>query len=204
MSCHDSGSECVLTKSRRGGNFRYYRTGPRMAAADSYDAAPTHPDNISSSQETESPVDEGSVARDDSGDLLAMELRNPSDALQILAFSGHQPPAHHSTTNPNAATNPGMQGSIETTLNQPHQTRFHTQSTGTIFDGYELVQRGLLRPSLVSELLLKFVICFSIQLASAYNGLDMPATTTRTAQSSPRIYYALQAQPRFRNQTTSF
>ena len=204
MSCHDSGSECVLTKSRRGGNFRYYRTGPRMADADSVEAARTHSDHISSSQEAESPVNEGSVVRDDSGDLLAMELRNPSDALQILAFSGDQPPARHSTTSPNAATNPGMQGSTETILSQPHRTRFHAQSTSTIFDDYELVQRGLLRPSLVSELLLKFVIHFLFSWHRLTVDLDMPATTTHTVPSSPPIYCALQAQPRFRNQTTSF
>ncbi|KAK1143281.1 hypothetical protein N8T08_006808 [Aspergillus melleus] len=75
-----------------------------------------------------------------------MELRNPSDALQILALSGDQPPARHSTTSPNGAP----------ALSQPHQTRYHAQPTATIFDDYELVQRGLLRPSLVSELLLKY------------------------------------------------
>ena len=199
VSCHDSGSECVLTKSRRGGNFRYYRTGPGMAAADSVEAAPTHSDNVSSSQEAESPVNEGSVVREDSGDLLAMELRNPSDALQILAISGYQPPK-----SPNAATNPGMQGSTETILSQPHRTRLHAQSTSTIFDDYELVQRGLLRPSLVSELLLKFVIHFLFSWHRLTVDLDMPATTTHTVPSSPPIYCALQAQPRFRNQTTSF
>lgn len=89
-----------------------------------------------------------------------MELRNPSDALQILALSGDQSRARHSTTSPNGVTGPVMQGSMETTLSQPRETRSNAQSTATIFDDYELVQRGLLRPSLVSELLLKLVIHF--------------------------------------------
>jgi hypothetical protein len=130
-----------------------------MDPVNSCDTDPTHSNNISG-PERASLDNEGSVSRDDSGDVLAMELRNPSDALQILALSGDQARARHSTTSPNGATDPVMQGSMETTLSQTREARYHAQSTATIFDDYELVQRGLLRPRLVSELLLKLVFHF--------------------------------------------
>ncbi|KAJ5259387.1 hypothetical protein N7478_012368 [Penicillium angulare] len=156
VACHESGSDCVLTKTRRGGNFRHYRTGSQTAAANVDDTAHTYTENISIPIEAESPDDGRSVSRNDSGDLLAMELRNPSDALHILAFSGDQPPARHSSKSPNAPTDPVVYGSMDTTSSLSQQSQLHTQSTVTIFDDYELVQRGILRPSIVSELLLKY------------------------------------------------
>lgn len=158
MGCHDSGNECILTKSRRGGNFRHYRTGRQLGTAGSDNTIFTQPDNIPGSQRDVSSDGEESVARDDSGGVLAMELRNPSDALHILAHSGDQPRARHSTTSPNGAAAPIAQGSTVTASNQPLESQHHVHPTCTVFDDYELVHRGLLRPSVVSELLLKSVI----------------------------------------------
>lgn len=90
-----------------------------------------------------------------------MELRNPSDALHILALSGDQPRARHSTASPTSAAVPLEQGSTATASNQPLESQHQVNPICTIFDDYELVQRGLLRPSLVSELLLKSVISAS-------------------------------------------
>ncbi|KAE8345152.1 hypothetical protein BDV24DRAFT_171090 [Aspergillus arachidicola] len=145
VGCYESGNECILlTKSRRGGNFKHYRAGPRL-------------DTISGPQHEMPSDDEESVVRDNSGGVLTMDLRNPSDALHILALSGDQPRARHSTTSPNSASAYLVPGSTATTSNQPVDPQYHVNPTHAIFDDYELVQRGLLRPSLVSELLLKYV-----------------------------------------------
>jgi hypothetical protein len=158
VACHESGKECILTKSRRGGNFRQYRAGPRLGTTDSGNTILTQLDNSSGPQRDVSSDGERSIARDDSGGVLAMELRNPSDALHILALSGDQPRARHSSISPNSAAVPIVQGSTATGSNQPLESEHHVHPICTVFDDYELVQRGLLRPSLVSELLLKSVI----------------------------------------------
>ncbi|KAL2821224.1 hypothetical protein BJX63DRAFT_418228 [Aspergillus granulosus] len=137
VACHESGSECILAKSCRGGNFRHSRPAPRGDAIYTDNSDPTQSNSIPDPSRQESFDDEGSVARDESGDVLAMELRNPSDALQILALSGNQPQARRSTTT------------------SPHGTT-DTPVPATIFDDYELVQRGLLPPGIVPELLLKY------------------------------------------------
>jgi hypothetical protein len=158
VACHESGNECTLTKSRRGGNFRHYRTEPRLYTTGSHNTLPTQPDNISGVQRDESPDDEGSVAGDDSRGVLALELRNPSDALHILALSGNQHGACHSAPGPNGAAAPIVRSSTATALVQPLESQNHVHSVSSIFDDYELVQKGLLRPSLVFELLLQSVM----------------------------------------------
>lgn len=154
MSCYQSGNECILsTKSRRGGNFRQFRGGPETEPAES-----TY---ISGQQGGESPEQEESEENGHSSDVLSMDLRNPSDALQILALSGDQPQRRQSTSISNEPADPGMQDSSSApTSCEPHQSHYKSQTTASIFDDYELVQRGLLRPSVVSELLFKFVINF--------------------------------------------
>lgn len=156
VSCYQSGNECILsTKSRRGGNFRQFRGGPETEPAES-----TY---ISCQQREESPDEEECVERGDSSDVLSMDLRNPSDALHILALSGDQPQGRQSTSIPNEPVdpNPEMQdGSSAPSSCQPQQSHYHSQTTASIFNDYELVQRGLLRPSVVAELLFKSVVNF--------------------------------------------
>ena len=100
--------------------------------------------------------------RQDSGDVLAMELRNPSDALQILALSGQaqstNPPGDQSSNigNRNDPMYAAPQDTDPAASNQPEPPKEYRPPSCTIFDDYELVQRGLLRASLVSELLYKF------------------------------------------------
>ncbi|KAF7586966.1 hypothetical protein BBP40_007965 [Aspergillus hancockii] len=114
-------------------------------------------DNSSGPQRDVSSDDERSVARDNSGGVLTIELRNPSNTLYILALSSDQPRARYSSISPNGAAVPIVQGSTATASNQPLESEHHVRPICTVFDNYELVQRGLLRPSLVSELLLKYV-----------------------------------------------
>lgn len=80
-----------------------------------------------------------------------MELRNPSDALQILALSGDNSEQGRNT-GPSSAGDDVLRGRMDAA---------HAQSMPTAFDDYALVQRGILRPGLVSELLLKCVVPFA-------------------------------------------
>ncbi|RJE21090.1 hypothetical protein PHISCL_06577 [Aspergillus sclerotialis] len=155
VACHESASECIFTKSRRGGNFRHHRLGPRIDPIDARDTGSTQLNDTRCPSREESFDDEGSVARNDSGNVLAMDLRNPSDALQILALSGNQSRARQSTGS-NRATETVVQSSADGVLNTPREPRNCAQPRATNFDDYELVQRGILRPSLVSELLFKY------------------------------------------------
>ncbi|KAL2833909.1 hypothetical protein BDW59DRAFT_138268 [Aspergillus cavernicola] len=68
-----------------------------------------------------------------------MELRNPSDALHILALSRE---TQSSSTVPKSIVPPPQD--------------IGAAAATTIFDDYELVRRGLLRPSLIYELLLGY------------------------------------------------
>jgi hypothetical protein len=90
-----------------------------------------------------------------------MDLRNPSDALQILALSDQARSANHglarSSTSDQVHRAPqGKQLSSSFQLELPghHQVP-------SILDDYELTQRGLLGPSLVTELLHKSVTLHS-------------------------------------------
>ena len=130
-----------------------------MNPVDAHGSGPTQLNDKRGPSREDSFDDEDNGTRNDTGDVLAMELRNPSDALQILALSGDQPRARQSTS-PNRATETVVQSNTDGSFNMPHEPRYRTQSRATIFDDYELVQRGILRPGLVSELLLKLVISF--------------------------------------------
>lgn len=147
VSCHVSGSDCVLIKSRRGGNFRRQKSG--LASSN---ATPTGSreifDSAVSSAECHS---DGEDSATESGDVLNMELRNPSDALQILALSGENQrsePRDLSLSDSNITNSgQGLNSGEYRAAAQPEKGLI------TIFDDYELVQRGLIRPGVVYELL---------------------------------------------------
>ena len=111
----------------------------------------------------------GERATDDS---MRMELRNPSDALQILVRSSdassnrpssrhrHQH-AHNSTAN--APTNVSISrpsSSVDNVVARSHVGKDwnHSRPPTQALDDYDLVQRGLLRPSVLPELLLMLAV----------------------------------------------
>lgn len=137
MSCYYSGSECILVESRRGGNFRPDRRRSTRLER-------TQPSRGPQREHGESPDKESEGSRDDSdqgenalnGQLCA-ELRNPSDALHILAQSDQNE-------------------QVPETLHEraeavPSQTR-----QGTVLENYELVKTGVVQLSSLPELLLRF------------------------------------------------
>lgn len=101
-------------------------------------------------------------------DSLHMELRNPSDALQILArssdVSSNRPSSHHrrqqehvyAADAPTSRPMPGPSSSVDSVAAMSHvdQDRSDSRPPTTALDTYELVQRGLLHPSVLPELLL--------------------------------------------------
>ncbi|KAL4778505.1 C6 transcription factor [Aspergillus varians] len=166
VSCHDSGSECILVKSRRGGNFRLHRAGSSLSTAtrtsrrDALGLLMGRTSDYASNTMRGSADGSDSVEEEEeaaTGAVLSMQLRNPSDALHILALSGevqssNQPrdgnlPVAGPGDGRNAAPRDvGAVASNETRAHRPWKP------ASTELDGYELVQRGLLSPSVVYEL----------------------------------------------------
>lgn len=97
-------------------------------------------------------------------DSLRMELRNPSDALQILArssdASSKKPSSHHwRQCRDSPVEIADMESSIPPpsspidTTSQIRQDRNYDKLPTTALDNYDLIQRGLLHPSVLPELL---------------------------------------------------
>lgn len=184
VSCHDSGSQCVLVESRRGGNFRSSRPGQggthsskrtistqdNARGAFAVPSISEHDDATPSTYDSE--MDHDAYEERTADDSLRMELRNPSDALQILAHSSDasskRPSSHHRHERghrsvANAPTNfsvPGPSSPIENAAATSHigQDRSYGRSPTTAADNYDLVQRGLLHPSVLPELLHKSAV----------------------------------------------
>lgn len=186
VSCHDSGSQCVLVESRRGGNFRSSRPGQgatrsskrsirsqdNVRGAIAVPSTSEHDDTTPSAYDLE--IDQDGYEDRTADDSLRMELRNPSDALQILArssvASSNRPSTHHRRQHDrNSAADaltissmPGSSSFIDNVAANSHvdQDQNCGRPSTTALDNYELVQRGLLHPSVLPELLLKSAIRF--------------------------------------------
>ncbi|UKZ78793.1 hypothetical protein TrVFT333_006538 [Trichoderma virens FT-333] len=138
VSCFESDSECVLAESRRGGNFRRYEpskkpTKSRKASQPTSDA----PTRTTRSIEKELDRNFDVLNEEVIDEQLASELRNPSDALHILAQSEKSKEMISSVL-------PSEEGR-DVLLRGP--------SNAVFVDEYELVQRGLVHHSNISELL---------------------------------------------------
>lgn len=127
-----------MAESRRGGNFRTYEpskkpTRSHRASQRTSGASPR------TTRSTEKEVDRSldGLNEDVIDEQLASELRNPSDALHILAQS-EKSKASGSPVLPNEEERDGL-------LRGPSNVVF--------VDEYELVQRGLVNHSNISELL---------------------------------------------------
>ncbi|KAL4920402.1 hypothetical protein BDW62DRAFT_199113 [Aspergillus aurantiobrunneus] len=162
-SCHDSGSDCILTRSRRGGNFRHHRTGSGVKDSISGKRPGTSGPSVGWPGYISSPTVHSSgheEAGEEAEDVLIMELRNPSDALHILALSGEiqspnsQRGRSSTVTSPRDGLNCVMQDIGVPASNEPRT--LPSKPATTVFDDYELAQRGLLGPSLVYELIHRY------------------------------------------------
>lgn len=113
-------------------------------------------------------MDNNDYQEESTDENLGMALRNPSDALHILARSGEGQPDPPIGEDPSAyggsesvadaATYPSTTGPSSLARSTPARTHFfpapdNNRPTTTILDDYELVQRGLLHPSELPELL---------------------------------------------------
>ncbi|OBS16019.1 hypothetical protein FPOA_13222 [Fusarium poae] len=135
VSCHHSGSGCVLAVSRRGRQTKrgsvfgsdHTTVSPRKAEMQEY-------------------------ATDEPPEPLRMTLRNPSDALQILAHSQDNLPV--ATPSPSMAYSDATGRLVAQAASPTHSTtRSNRLAPSSTLDNYELVQRGLLHPSIFPELL---------------------------------------------------
>lgn len=138
MSCFESDSECVLAESRRGGNFRRYEpskkpTKGRKVSERTSDALSRMTESIE--REVDRNLD--SLNKDTIDEQLASELRNPSDALHILAQSEKSESSGSSALRSEEERD-ALLGGLSTTVS---------------LDEYELFQRGLVHHSNISDLL---------------------------------------------------
>lgn len=150
-SCLISGTDCVLVHSRRGQTFKSRRLQTKIAQSSTRSAH--EPESLAdpttcltNARENASAMGsaKGDFSPTATEDEAAIALRNPSDALEILARSGDGlrvrdgclPASCHPTS---ASDGKGI----------PEKP--------LIFDEYELLRTGVLQASTVSELLQMFV-----------------------------------------------
>lgn len=187
-SCHRSNSECVLVHSRRGLSGRKRKTPPiTMNPATDAEHSLQSCTSVANADDPPSSVpglgphtpsdycpgshDESnrSNSNNDDVDDLHMELRNPSDALQILSQVRDSPQGtrtgEHQWPTPDARFSEAGTPQARSVLGSVTSTHFgnHGAASGdaepstTVLDDYELVQRGLLHPAVVPELLHMYV-----------------------------------------------
>lgn len=193
-SCHRSNSECILVRSRRGApgvRGQKHKTLPTTMSPATGAERPTEssrsanaPDPLPTVPSSDHlPIHSGyypgsndesnrSRLNDDDVDDLHMELRNPSDALQILSQVQDSPHGSRSSqqswATPNAQFSEASTSQTRSVLDSMASTHvginasaIENASSSTLLDGYELVQRGLLHPAVVPELLHVYVKTFN-------------------------------------------
>lgn len=153
VSCHHSGSQCVLAESRRGGNFRPYRTR-KTPVSRAVAGRPAEVQGPNDRLTDGNPSTPGlNINASDEGPCV--ELRNPSDALQILAQSDQ---ADQDVSSPYHASN---DTDAQPQTSSPESLSKFPSSSGqpqaTVLDNYALVERGLVHPSILPELLYTWV-----------------------------------------------
>ncbi|KAL6859426.1 hypothetical protein J3F83DRAFT_768804 [Trichoderma novae-zelandiae] len=139
VSCLQSNSECVLAESRRGGNFRKYEPNKKQLARNRKASSQRNPDAAPmtiGSIEREPNYTVESMNEDAADGQLASELRNPSDALHILAQSEKPESVASSTLS-----------------EEERDTLSRGPSLAAFVDEYELVERGLIHRTTIGDLL---------------------------------------------------
>ncbi|KAK0375201.1 hypothetical protein CLIM01_07423 [Colletotrichum limetticola] len=165
VSCYYSGSECVVSSSRKSRKARRdhnTQASPSSVEPSPGPASPRSSVFVPSTNEDSCNEDEV-TGPDDHND---MELRNPSDALQILARSRnkvstrnlitHRLTSHHTNTMPSAK----LRGTL-VRLEEFNGSGFPIENpapkcmTGTMsgLNNFELIRRGVLRLDKASQLL---------------------------------------------------
>uniref|UniRef100_A0A0B7KLK5 Transcription factor domain-containing protein n=1 Tax=Bionectria ochroleuca TaxID=29856 RepID=A0A0B7KLK5_BIOOC len=189
-SCHRTRSECILVESRRGAAASHRtrqqtsQTSPLSQARgtiddNSGDAGPfegSSPDgpgpSLTSPSNNCSAMSEDFESRETvEADNLHMEIRNPSDALQILAHVRDDPGGQgrsekqwhavdadvpsNSIISQKQSHSPFTTASVSSgnRMNPGRNTQDNDEVSTVLLDDYELVQRGLLHPSVLPELL---------------------------------------------------
>lgn len=168
LDCYRTGHDCVLATSRRGGNYRKLRHFERSTTDNSsigslprrreHELAAS-PQTAKENQTSSTFVDLGEE------EPICGELRNPSDALQILAKATgcNQSPRHESSSPKTSRSSFGEAREASDCLAAQARASDHMGSYGQspdedrqrpqgIYD-YELVAKGILQPRTIRELL---------------------------------------------------
>lgn len=168
LDCYRTGSDCVLAGSRRGGNVRrrehasqLRQAGAPVSETDSNRVSTQKPfiqpyleDQDQDPDEEQEPSDEFD---DNTDHELSTELRNPSDALQILQSEDHYGPIQRAGIDVRSGSYHRSPHSIHHQTDQtPAKGRDDHAPAGPTrlaIDDYELVERALLSTGTVIELL---------------------------------------------------
>ncbi|CAH0016677.1 unnamed protein product, partial [Clonostachys rhizophaga] len=189
-SCHRTRSECILVESRRGAAASHrtrqhtLQTSPLYHGRESIEnnsgdagpfegSSPNAPGpGLTSPSNNCSAMSEDFESRETvEADSLHMEIRNPSDALQILASARDNPDGKGRSEkqwHKVDASAPSNSSISQKQIHSPFTTAFagsrnridprgNAQENGeastVLLEDYELVQQGLLHPSVLPELL---------------------------------------------------
>lgn len=167
LECYRSGNQCILGASRRGGNLRLLQSaktpGSSNSVARAEAASPPKGEtsrhrcrNISANSEQEHAAagDDDHADNDNNNEEnasyeeLGTELRNPSDALHILAQSDDTP-----YKKDDMAARPPTSNSGDTAEAGEASTSQFGERPAVVLDKFELITRGLLPRWMLPELL---------------------------------------------------
>lgn len=163
MDCFRTGHDCTLAGSRRGGNYSHFRK--RKNRIDQHEERLTHrsPSIRASPPSIADTVNAKAFGRDERDDeTICVELKNPFDALQILAkaaVNDNRLSDHNNYSlgpdklplDPSGDRHDLGDDTIHRT--NPGQTSVQTGYENEGIRGYELVANGALDVDGISELL---------------------------------------------------
>lgn len=183
VECFRAGKDCILAGSRRGGDytrFRKSRSGPRTASK-------------SSSQDldaTASSVEEP-IECDRNEEPLCTELKNPFDALQILAKAAvHDPVLDQETVGIRDGVSPEVIGSP---LKAVSHSDFRVVLTGPArgINDYELIRNMTLQPYLIVEMLEHYLANYHPFVPLAPKHFFSPLNIDEVANKEPFLLTVL-------------
>lgn len=161
VSCHHSGSNCVLAGSSRGGNFKFYEPSrkPGMASGTSETIIRSNNTHFEVSQEVSTLLSDASSDQAGDGTLngdLDVQLRNPSDALHILAQAEGIDRSRPQTRLSMSAHAQDISASPLHEVGGPTELNTEDQPRSTLGD-YYLIKEGQLDQKQVLELLSRYL-----------------------------------------------
>lgn len=157
LDCYRSGSQCTLAGSRRGGNFRTKKFDSFPSSASARSPTDAQPLSSESGEEDDAADTVMVSARDVVPDTvtdtdLCGELRNPSDALQILAQSDDGDQSIAGDLSNDRDVNAHVIDDVDA-VRRAKARRLNRPVSPRAIEKYDLVERGVVSLGTIPELL---------------------------------------------------